>query len=826
MGGESEKIGRFEILGQLGKGGMGVVVKARDPAVDRIVAIKTIKNEAFGDPEQEAEMMKRFDLEAKATAQLNHPNIVTLFELGKAEDMTYIVMEYMEGGSLTKFQPAGKRPDIDTLINFTRQIASGLDFAHSKGIWHRDIKPANIMLTVDNDCKIADFGLAKLQSSASHITSTGRAVGSPSYMSPEQVQDHEVDGRSDQFSLGVMFYELLTGTRPFTGSNVSSVIYKIVRESPVPPTVMDTRLHPAIDKVVMRVLAKNPQERYPTCTAFVDALARAVKGLADESSGGIDVSGTKTMIMDRSQFAVGPKKKSGMLIGAAVIALIAVGGGAAWFMMGQKDKMEVSRAVQQAPPAVQTPAPAPSPKEAPPPPAPAPVPEETAPATAPVPKEVPPPPKPAEVKAVPKAPVMGSLSIGAGSEAEVYIDGKLVGHGSVKQKKIKTGKHKLLVKREGYKDWKKVVRIAENEEFSIEAAAIPAIGKLKVAGPAGATVMINGKEIGKAPVEKTLPPGNYKVNVRLAGKKPWTRKVKIATDKVASLNPRLAVNSGSLKLVSTPPAKWYLDGREMGTTPVNNKKLPVGRYKIKINAEGYDAVTRQINVRTDKTAKLNITLNKLPTGSLSVSVMPWGNIYLDGKKIGPSPQMINEVTVGKHTIELKNPNFKTYKTTIKVAKGESKEISYAFVPKTSSFAAEGLKVGDIAPNIMGRTLEGKIYRLNKSQAKVKVLNFWSAKSITSKMEMPQLAKIERKYADVEFVSVHAVKLPREQIVAFLGTLSSSPSKIVMSGKKVQQLYKFETIPHTVVLDDQNKVLLTITGYSDDNMKKLEKILKR
>ena len=788
-----EKIGRFEILGLLGKGGMGVVVKARDPSVDRIVAIKTIKMETLGDPEQEAEMMQRFDLEAKATAKLNHPNIVTLFELGKEDDMTYIVMEYMDGGSLTDYQKVDNLPDIDTLITFTRQIAAGLDFAHSKGIWHRDIKPANIMLTADKICKIADFGLAKLQSGASNITSTGRAVGSPSYMSPEQVQDHEVDGRSDQFSLGVMFYELLTGERPFTGTNISSVIYKIVRETPILPTIRNTVLHPAVDKVVMRVLAKDPKQRYPTCTAFITALASASKGLADESSGRVDVSGTQTMIMDRSLLEAGAKKKTGMLIGAAVVALIAIGGGA-WFMMGQKDKTEVSR-VAEPPPAVQG----------------------VAPAVA---------PPPVEQKAAVVAPAMGQLSITAGSDAEVYVDGKMVGHGSVMQKKIAAGEHNLMVKRDGYKQWKKVVRIAENEDFSIVAAAIPAIGKLKVTGPAGATVMVNGEEIGKAPVEKSLPQGKYKVKVVLAGKRPWTRNVNIAVDDTALLTPRLVEKAGSVTLVSTPRATWFLDGKKMGKTPVKNRELPLGRHIIKMSAYGYRTATWQINVKVDKTAKLDVRLKKLPTGSLSVSVVPWGNVFLDGKKIGVAPQEINGVTVGKHTIELKNPNFKTYKTTVKVAKGETVEVAYAFVSKTAAFASEGLTVGSVAPNIMGRTLGGKIYRLNKSAAKIKVVNFWSVKSLTSKMEMPQLAKLEQQYAGVEFISVHAVKLPKEEIIAFLGTLESVPSKIVMSGKKVQQLYKFETMPHTVVLDDQNKVLLAITGYASNNMKKLETVIKK
>jgi serine/threonine-protein kinase len=848
MGGEPNKIGRFEILGQLGKGGMGVVVKARDPNVNRIVAIKTIKNEAFGDPEQEKELIERFYREAKATAQLNHPNIVTLFEMGKEEDTTFIVMEFMEGDSLTKVLTGDKSPDLDTLIDYMRQISSGLDFAHSNGILHRDIKPANIMLTKGGTCKIADFGLARL-STASGITSTGRAVGSPSYMSPEQVQDQEVDGRSDQFSLGVMFYELLTGTRPFTGSNVSSVIYKIVRENPVPPTVMNTRLHPAIDKVVLKVLAKNPDSRYPTCTAFVDALARAVKGL-EEDSGEVDISDTQTMVIDTSGFGKGAKKKSGLVWGLAAVVLLAAGGGAAYFMYGEQllggKKMETVAKVTPPPAATKpAPEPVPAPKQAAPAEAPVvpkaalavvPAPKQAAPAEAPVvpklapavepaPKQAPPAVKAAVEKPAPKAPVMGLLSIVASGDAEVYVDGKLVGHGSVKKKKVAPGKHTLLVKREGYKDWKKVVRIAENEDFSIKAAAIQAKGTLKVSGPAGAIVSLNGKKIGTAPVTKDLPPGDYSVEVRLAGKKPWFRNVEIAADRTASLSPRLIEKTGRLTLVSTPQGRWFLDGKEMGKTPVNSKELPAGRHDIKVAAAGYKPVTRRIELPAGKSAKLDIQLQKLPTGSLAVSVSPWATIYLDGQKIGPAPQTIEDVTVGKHKLEFKNPNFKPYATTIELAEGENMEISHAFVPKATGFAAEGLKVGVTAPNIMGRTLGGKIYRLYKSEAKLKVLNFWWVRSLTSKTEMQQLAKLEKQYPGVEFISVHSVSVSREKIIAFLEVLSGSPSVIVMGNKKVQQLYKFQTIPHTVVLDNENRVLLAITGYTSENMKQLEEIIK-
>ena len=257
-------IGRYEIVAELGRGAMGVVYKARDPKIDRLVAVKTI-NLVGQDPEEEREFRARFFHEAQAAGRLSHPRIVTIFDAAEDPETQnpYIVMEYVPGHSLEKelAERTGKMA-LDQTLQLVEEIAEALDYAHAQGIVHRDIKPANILLSDDGHVKIADFGIAKF--SLANITSAGHAMGTPAYMSPEQLSGEVVDGRSDLFSVGVILYTLLTGYKPFQGNSAMTVSYKVVNRDPVPVSALDADVPPTLDYVVSRAMAKDRKQRYQT----------------------------------------------------------------------------------------------------------------------------------------------------------------------------------------------------------------------------------------------------------------------------------------------------------------------------------------------------------------------------------------------------------------------------------------------------------------------------------------------------------------------------------------------------------------------------------
>lgn len=263
-------IGRYEVIEELGRGAMGIVYKANDPLIERFVAIKSINLQIL--PEKEKDAYKaRFYQEAKAAGHLNHPNIVTIHDLGESGDMAYIAMELMEGRELQAILDSGKRLLIEEVLNIATQVAAGLFYAHQRGIVHRDIKPSNIMVLGDNHVKIADFGIARMGSSLA-LTKTGMIIGSPLYMSPEQISSEPIDARSDIFSLGIVMYQMLTGRVPFPGDNAHSVMFGIVNEEPPKPSSLNPEVPDALDQIVSRCLAKKPDDRYRNADELADDL--------------------------------------------------------------------------------------------------------------------------------------------------------------------------------------------------------------------------------------------------------------------------------------------------------------------------------------------------------------------------------------------------------------------------------------------------------------------------------------------------------------------------------------------------------------------------
>ena len=264
------KAGRYELREELGRGAMGVVYRAHDPVIGRDVAVKTMHLSEAGTGMSREELIGRFQTEARAAGLLTHPNIVVVFDAGEEEGIFYITMELVEGRSLQTLLDARQVFSLPRIMKLMEQVCSALDFAHHRNVVHRDIKPANLMLTADDTVKITDFGTAKILQIGTAQTS--HVMGTPSYMSPEQVKGKPVDGRSDIFSLGVILYELMTGEKPFPGQNITTVIYKIINEDPISPRSLDSSIHPGLSAVIQRALAKEPSARYQTCQELLDAL--------------------------------------------------------------------------------------------------------------------------------------------------------------------------------------------------------------------------------------------------------------------------------------------------------------------------------------------------------------------------------------------------------------------------------------------------------------------------------------------------------------------------------------------------------------------------
>ncbi len=253
------QLGRYVIQSELGRGAMGVVYKALDSVLERVVAVKTVNMALEQDGADRYEA--RFYQEAKAAAGLNHPNIVTVHDVGKAGEIVFMAMEYIEGVELRSLIGEGQRLGLAQAVGIAAQIAEGLAYAHLHGVVHRDIKPANIMVVPNGPVKITDFGIARRRV-ASDLTQTGMLLGSPKYMSPEQVIGKRADQRSDIFSLGVILYEMLCGAAPFNGENVTALMYQTVNFMPPPPSAINSSVSPLLDAIVAKTLAKALENRY------------------------------------------------------------------------------------------------------------------------------------------------------------------------------------------------------------------------------------------------------------------------------------------------------------------------------------------------------------------------------------------------------------------------------------------------------------------------------------------------------------------------------------------------------------------------------------
>jgi serine/threonine protein kinase len=579
-----QKLGRYEIIEELGRGAMGVIYKARDPVIGRYVAIKTIRLGDFTDSAHVAELHARLMREAQSAGVLSHPNIITIFDVGEEEGLAYFAMELVEGATLEHIVEGEQRLDESAIVSIARQTADALGFAHQRGIVHRDIKPANIMLTQDGRVKVADFGIAKVGSTK--MTQTGMLLGSPSYMAPEHFLGQPLDGRSDIFALGILLYELITGQPPFAAENLGTLSYKIVHEDPVPPIKLKPGMNPRLNALVVKALARDPAARFQTASEMCAALDA------------LDIPrlGTKTEriepLLVRTVAVQLPTKKPRRLgLWLLVFFLLLTGATAVvailypeefkqtYHLAKEKLKPWIDRVKQTASgqqpepqtPAVEIPAePPPKASETASNPTKEAKPEETstnAPETSTEPAEVPsatsaePPssagaedtslnPKAAPAIAKPTPPtttapaVPGIIQVTSSpSGAEIIFDDRQNSAWTTPFtfQNVSKGRHTFEVRKSGYVTERRIVVLLGNESQRVSVVLTMAAGLLKVSTvPGGASIYVDGElKREMTPTSLKIPAGPRRILLRKEGYQDVEQVIEIDDNSITSLNQQL-----------------------------------------------------------------------------------------------------------------------------------------------------------------------------------------------------------------------------------------------------------------------------------------------
>jgi serine/threonine protein kinase len=588
-----EQIGRYQIQSELGKGAMGVVYKAVDPNIGRTVALKTMRLDVHGI--EEAEMLKRFKHEAVLAGVMNHPNVITIYDAGDWEGVFYMAMEFMEGQTLQVVLHEQKVLPVDTVLNIARQVCAGLDFAHQRGVIHRDIKPANIMLSADGTAKIMDFGIAK---SGSNMTTAGQVLGTPTYMSPEQVRGRNLDGRSDLFSFGVCLYEMVTGEKPFTGQNITTIIYKIMNEAPIPPRELDVSIHPGISAIITKTLAKNPDERYQSG-------AELYKDLENYKAYGSNAPTTKVMSAAAAEGTMSGALSSGTIQTAPPESIAT-----SHIASGEFDAI--------------APAPLPEPKtviNS----------DSTVRQISPV---TPGPPPANERKRFASVLTVVLILALAGGATVKYLRAKKAQHANVAAPALNPPATQALAvppatdadRSEKPSAAKPVLGKAVEgsagtvAEDTVERKAPPpaTTGEAKInSTPAGAKVTIGGASQEKwvTPFLATkLQPGKYDVTIAKAGYISQTKEVEVKAGVVTPLTVALVASGATVSVSSEPAGAFiFLDGKATGKVTPATLNVDTGKHNIEIRKLGYNEENTNISLSDGE--KYNFSPTLLPKGA-------------------------------------------------------------------------------------------------------------------------------------------------------------------------------------------------------------------
>lgn len=426
--------GRYELLSELGRGTSGVVYKAHDPKLDRLVALKILRPELVSLEESGVGLKQRFHQEAVAAGRLTHPAIIAVHDVGEAEGRPFIVMEYIEGGTLADLLLGGRPLPLADATGIVLQVCAALDYAHRHGVVHRDIKPRNILVG-PGVTKVTDFGTARILG-ANH-TQTGTMLGTPAYMSPEMVRGQAADPRSDLFSLGVVLYEALTGVNPFNAADLAAVLYRIVNTDAPSVRHHHAELPPGLDRVVRRALAKEPEARYATATDFASALREAASG--ERRTWTFRALREAARDLSRTRLLSRPVR-----VAAGVMCLLALGAGT-WAGLQREPELPRTTALESGVKREMEPAARPAP------------PAVTAPAVRPV---TPPAPAPAARGPVAATPQESRcLSVNAVPFAEVYVDDRPTGYTPKACLSLPVGEHRVHFQMDGQRSPERLLRI-------------------------------------------------------------------------------------------------------------------------------------------------------------------------------------------------------------------------------------------------------------------------------------------------------------------------------------------------------------------------------
>jgi serine/threonine-protein kinase len=644
------RAGRYQIVSELGRGSMGVVYRGFDPLIGRTVAIKTMLVEGLAPAEFE-EFKARFQREAQAAGILTHPNIVTVYDFGEDNGVLYLAMELLSGKSLQEMVEEQNILPLETIVPMYEQVCGALDHAHRNKVIHRDIKPANIMILESGLVKVTDFGIAKMMSMG--MTQAGQILGTPNYMSPEQVKGRGVDGRSDIFSLGVILYELVTGEKPFSGQNITTVIYKIINENPISPRELDATIHPGLSYVISKALAKDPHERYQNCRELAEDL-KNYKNLGGATApsatvvvrvppmqappAGRPVPAARRAPAPREapakptrppapqpprplsvHMAQPQRGRSGGSSGAIwllLLLLLGAGGGGGYYYFVYR---------------------------------------------------------PAQL-----APKFGQLIVSANvSGAKITLDGQsdpgwVTPHAFPE---VPVGSHVVVISKEGYHDLRQTMEVNEGGTSNItvnlvERAPPAASGVLTVtSNVSGANITLDGQThpswmtpytfLEVAEGEHTIVVSKKGYNeaqetLTVEGVEPITFPVNL-TERVTTQAPPAAPKFGQLVVTSNiSGASITVDGKtEAGwVTPYTFSRLSAGRRSVVVSRSGYGDVQRVLTIEGGRTSTFSANLT-VPSGAIVVQTVPAGaEVLIDGRPSGTSP-VEQVVSVGRHTYEVR-----------------------------------------------------------------------------------------------------------------------------------------------------------------------------
>ena len=584
-----DKIGRYEILDELGRGAMGVVLRARDPAIGRLVAIKTIRLLEFSDPQERQQLRERLFREAQSAGVLSHPGIVTIYDVGEENDLTYITMEYVNGPTLEKILSGDEPPEPARFVDWLRQTAAALDYAHRKGIVHRDIKPANVMIHDDGKIRITDFGIAKISASQG-MTQTGVAVGTPFYMSPEQIRGLSVDGRADQFSLAVIAYEILTGAKPFHADSLPTLFFQIISEAASSPQRINPTLGPQVDVVLRKAMAKEAAGRYVTCTEFVNALEAACnakagwktlpRGAAQSMPTVVaptpEIKPAHPVLPPVPKPAHGEARSEGIFgrMVAILLTLVIVGAILIYGPRFYKDWKNGTVPNQE------------------------PVKEEAA---------KPEPAKPDKPNPAPEAAVPSASHVAPTAPSSTTPETPTPAPSEPEAK----APAKPAPEREAPKPPPKRVESRPKPAPAAVKAVVPSIQEVLVTTmPSGATVIFDdGGQVCHAPCTVQLASGRHTLAATLPGYHSEMRIFEVR-DQTMGVTVDMKRLSGILRVESDPPgAAIVINGQRQGQTTPASITLPVGKYTLEVSKEGFKKSDQDFQVKDGSFVKITFTLS-------------------------------------------------------------------------------------------------------------------------------------------------------------------------------------------------------------------------